>query len=299
MTVPGHAPSASACYTNRVAIVLALLSATIYGVSDYLGGRTSRRFSPIAVTCVAEVALAPIIAVIVLAVEDGSPSARAFWWGVVAGLAGSLGVIGLYAALSRGNMTVVAPVTGIVAAGFPVVVGLSLGERPELLGLLGIVLAVGAVALIGGAVGATYHDVTVGTIALAVLVGASFGLLFIGYDQAGDDAGLWPLLTARAGGAPLLLAAYVVGRRRGQVERLSFAVVRPSVAIGALIGLANALFLLSTREGLLSIVAVLVSLYPASTIVLAMVFDRERAARPQLAGMSLAVVAVALITLGS
>jgi drug/metabolite transporter (DMT)-like permease len=282
-----------------VAIVLALTSGLVYGITDYLGGRTSRRFSPLTVTFFAELALFTLFVPIVPLIESAGPSTAAIGWGAVAGVTGSLGVLGLYAALSRGNMTVVAPITGVVAAAGPVIVGLATGERPGGLTTTGIVLTIVAVGLIGGAVGATHQHVDPTTLVLAVLVGAAFGMMFVAYSRTGDDGGLWPLWSARFGGTPMLGAAYVIARRRGTVPSAELAVVKPSIVIGVGVGLANALYLVSTREGLLSIVAVLVSLYPASTIVLASVLDHERATRSQLVGMAVAVIAVAMITVGS
>ena len=282
-----------------MAIVLALLSALVYGTSDYVGGRASRRVAPIAITWFSEVTMLVVFGLSIPLLADSGPTAGAIWWGTVGGFAGSIAVLGLYAALSRGNMTAVAPITGVVAAGLPVATGLFLGDRPGLVAAIGIVLAILAVALIGGAVGTTRRRIPRSTIILAVFVGAGFGLLFIAYARAGDDSGLWPLLTSRLGGVPLLGTAYVIARRRGRAAPVDRRVVRPAVAMGLMIGLANGLYLLSTREGLLSVVAVIVSLYPASTILLAIALDGERASRSQLVGMALAVVAVTTITLGS
>lgn len=282
-----------------MAIALALGSALVYGISDYLGGRTARRFSPLAITLVAELTLLLLLAPTVPFIEDAPFTGRALFWGAIGGVGGGLGVLGLYAALSRGSMTVVAPITGVVAAVVPVVVGVALGERPGALSFVGIALAVVSVGLIGGAIGAARQHTDAATIALAVVVGGMFALLFVAYSRAGDESGLWPLMWARVGGAPMLGAAYLVARHRARVEPLSVAVIRPSVVIGVLIGVANALYLLSTREGLLSVVAVMVSLYPASTIVLASTLDHERVGRSQLVGMFAAAVAVLLITLGT
>jgi drug/metabolite transporter (DMT)-like permease len=281
-----------------MAIVLALMSAWCYGVSDYIGGRASRRSSALTVTFAAEVTIFPVTLVVLPLVEDGPFTAAALWWGAAGGVAGSAGVLGLYTALSRGAMTVVAPVTGVVAAVLPVVVGLATGERPSVAALLGIAIALVAVALVGGMVGALHQPVTVATVVLAVVVGALFGTLFVAFAQTGDDAGLWPLLAARLGSVPLLSVAYAVARRRGRVDRLGSSTWRTGAVIGTLILLANGLYLVSTREGLLSIVAVLVSLYPASTVLLATVVDHERSTRPQILGMVLAAVAVALVTAG-
>jgi drug/metabolite transporter (DMT)-like permease len=218
---------------------------------------------------------------------------------VCGGIAGSTGVLGLYYALARGNMTVVAPITGIVAAAVPVIVGLALGERPGLLAGVGIVLALVAVLLIGGIVGVGQVRVSPTIVLLAALVGVAFGMLFVAYSRAGEDSGLWPLLTARLGATPLLVIGLMLGRRRDRSIRPSLDAARPAVVIGVLIGLANGLYLLAAHEGLLSIVAVLVALYPASTVALAAALDGERASRSQIAGMALAIVAVATITVGA
>ena len=278
-------------------MILALGSGLVYGISDYLGGRVSRRLAPVVITLIAELSLFAAIGVVVSLTESSGPSSAAMWWGFAGGVGGSLGVLGLYLALSRGNMTVVAPITGVVAAAVPVVVGVVLGERPGGLAGVGIIAALVAVLLIGGIVGAS--EVEASTVLLAAAVGAAFGMLFVAYSRTGDDAGLWPLLTSRFGATPLLGAAFLVMRRRDPGVRLRRAAVAPGVAIGLMVGLANGLYLLAARRGMLSVVAVLVALYPASTVALASVLDGERASRSQMAGMGLAVVAVTMITLGA
>lgn len=278
-------------------MVLALGSALVYGVSDYVGGRVSRRMAPVVVALIAEVSLFVGMLVVVPLVETNTPSDAAVWWGVAGGVAGSSGVLGLYIALARGNMTVVAPITGVVAAALPVLVGVMLGERPGGLSSVGIAAALVAVLLIGGIFGATHVDVS--TVLLATVAGAAFGMLFVAYSRTGDDAGLWPLLTARFGATPLLVVAFVVMRRNRPSVRLERSAALPGTVIGLLIGLANGLYLLAARRGMLSVVAVLVALYPASTVALASVLDGERASRSQLAGMGLAVAAVTMITIGA
>ena len=284
-----------------MAIALALISAVIFGVSDYVGGRSSRRLPPVGVALTAELVMLPVFLVVVPLVESQSPSAAAVWWGMIAGLAGSAGVLGLYVALSRGNMTLVAPITGVIAAAVPVAVGVSLGERPSALAWLGVAIAVVAVALIGGVVGLVdgvgrtpIDGVTVG---LAAAVGVAFGLLFVAYERPGD-AGLWPIFFSRFTGLPMLAVAFVVmlrGRKRPTVRRL----LLPGAVIGLLVAGSNVTYLLSTRRGDLSLVAVVVSMYPASTVVLASMLDGERPTPAQLLGMALAVVALVMITLGN
>lgn len=284
-----------------MAIALALVSAIMYGVSDYVGGRASRRLPAVAVALLAEVLLVVVFVVLVPLVEDQSPPAGAIGWGMLGGAASSLGVLGLYLALARGNMTVVAPVTGVIAAAVPVAVGVALGERPGPLAWTGVVIAVIAVALVGGLMGVFGERRTgaldTATVILAIAVGFAFGMLFVAYERAGDS-GLWPILFSRVTSLPMLVLAYALmmsGEPTPSVRRLAL----PGVAIGGLIAGSNVTYLLSTREGDLSVVAVVVSMYPASTVLLASALDGERPTPSQLAGMGLAVVALVLITAGS
>jgi drug/metabolite transporter (DMT)-like permease len=285
-----------------MAVALALVSAVLYGVSDYVGGRASRRSPATAVALVAEFVVFTLCIVIIPLIEADGPPSHAIWWGLVAGVTSSIGVVGLYVALARGNMTVVAPVTGIVAAIVPVAVGIATGDRPSPLAVAGIVSAVVAVALIGGIVGMFAGNagpsVDLGTVALALGVGFSFGLLFVSLDRTGDDAGQWPLLFARFTALPVLIvvALFQFRRKRPAFDRQ---LVAPAVIVGVLIALSNASYLISTRKGLLSVVAVVVAMYPASTIVLAAVIDGERASRSQVVGMALAAGALVMITTGS
>ncbi len=282
-----------------MAIALALISAIFYGVSDYVGGRTSRRFPAVLVTLVAEVSLLGVLLVAVPLIESDGPTDRAMVWGMVGGFTGSLGLIGLYAALSRGNMTVVAPVTGVVSAILPVVVGFATGERPQTIAVIGIVAAIVAVSLIGGLLGIAGQHVEMRTIWLAAGVGCAFGTMFVAYARAGDDAGLWPLLFSRFAGIPLVCVAFIWQRRRSGPFLIDRGVLLPGVFVGGFVLIANGAYLIAAREGLLTVVAAIGSMYPASTIVLASTLDGERASRSQLVGMLVAAGAVIAIILGS
>jgi drug/metabolite transporter (DMT)-like permease len=286
-----------------MAIALAFVSAVLYGVSDYVGGRASRRSPATAVALVAELVVFGLCIVIVPLIESDGPTSPAIWWGFAAGVMSSIGVVGLYVALARGNMTVVAPVTGLVAAIVPVAVGVATGDRPSPLAVAGIVAAFVAVALIGGITGLLANGrsdagVDAGTVAIALAVGLSFGLLFVSLDRSGEDTGQWPLLFAQFTALPILVLVALVQFRRNR-PAFGRQLVLPATIVGVLIAGSNATYLISTREGLLSVVAVVVAMYPASTIVLAAVIDGERATRSQLVGMALAAGALVMITTGS
>ncbi len=136
-----------------MAIVLALVAAFVYGVSDYAGGRASRRASPLVVSLIAEISIFAVLIVVVPLTSTSSPGGDDLAWGAAAGAAGTVGIIALYYALANGAMTVVAPITGVVSAVVPVGVGLATGERPSVLALVGVSIAIVSVALIGGLVG--------------------------------------------------------------------------------------------------------------------------------------------------
>lgn len=278
-----------------MAIVLALLAAFVYGVSDYAGGRASRRASPLVVTLIAEISIFAVLIVVVPLTSTSTPGGGDLAWGASAGAAGTVGIIALYYTLANGAMTVVAPITGVVSAVVPVAVGLATGERPSVLALVGVSIAILSVALIGGLVGIPHVRTPMSLVMVALLSGASFGLLFVFFDQAGDDSGMWPILGARLASGPMLVLAYFISRPQGGIDR-------KTTLVAALIGIfgasANFLYLLATRRGLLTIVAVVVAMYPASTVLLATVLDGERMRRPQQIGLAIAALALVLVTIG-
>ena len=223
------------------------------------------------------------------------PTAGDLAWGAAAGVAGGAGVTLFYRALATGVMSVVAPVTAVTGAVVPVVAGLALGERPGALALVGIVLAVVAVALLAREAPGREERPTADrtqALLLALGAGAGFGGFFVLLDRTGDDAGLWPLIASRSTTLVLAIGVALV-LRHSLVPRNG--ALGLSVGTGVLDMAANVCFLVANREGLLALVAVITSLYPASTIALAQVFLGERLARHQLVGLGLAGFAVVLI----
>lgn len=276
-------------------VLLAFATALVYGVADYCGGRATRSATSVAVTLAGQSVSLVGLLVLVPLLGDPVPAGGAWAWGAGAGLAGVLALVCFYHALSAGAMTVVAPVTAVVSVVVPVVVGLAQGERPGISAYVGAAVAVAGVALVSGAFGGHDRATPGAIVALAALAGMGFGLVFVFLAHTGDDAGLWPLVAARLVSVPVVLLVALISRRS---LALPPPAPVPAFASGLLDMTANALYLAAARSGLLSIVAVVASLYPASTVVLATTIDRERLARPQVVGLGLCLVALVLVTLG-
>jgi uncharacterized membrane protein len=230
----------------------------------------------------------------VAVVVGGTVGGGDLLYGAFGGLAGAAGVAMLYRGLASGAMSIVAPITGVVAVVVPVTVGIGGGDRPAILQYAGIGLAILAVALLSAG-GQRAARLNRGTLLLAVGAGIGFGLFYASLAKTSPDANLWPLVAARLASVAVLLVVSGAARHMP-----SFGAANPLVIIGA--GVfdvsANALYLLAVHGGLLSIVAVLVSLYPVSTVLCSMAFLGERLRAPQLAGVGAAVVAVVCITAG-
>ena len=270
-------------------VMLATLSALVWGVADYSGGRASSRVSALSVTVVSQLLGLPVL-VLCLLLIPGVPLATDLAWGASAGLAGVLGIIALYRSLSTGAMAVAAPTTAVTAAVVPMAYGLASGERPSANALVGVVCAVLAIGLVSLGPGGTGR-VNTEVVGLALLSGAFFGVFFILLAKSSDESGMWPLAAARAASISLGL---VLVFSRGVSLRLP----RPLLGWVATAGVgdiaANALYLIAARDGLISVVAPISSLYPVSTVLCALVLDGERVRPVQLAGLGLAAAALVL-----
>ena len=275
-------------------VLLAFASALVYGVGDWCGGRASRRQPSVIVAVTGQMVSLVLVVAAVLAMGTPVPDASTWWWSLAGGVVGALGIAGLYHGFAHGEASVVAPTSAVVGASVPVVVALALGERPTLVGMIGIIVAVGAVALVSGALGTHTHQTPRTIVLLAVLVGVCFGLLFVALERAANDSGMWPLVIARFASVPMLLVVALAIGARPVRDRVS---VRIAVVAGVFDMGANMLYLVAVRGGMLSIVAVVASMYPASTVMLAMAVDGERVSRSQATGLLLAVLALALVTL--
>lgn len=286
-------------------IVLGLAAALLYGSSDFAGGVAARRLGSLRVTVVGA-AVATALAWAVLFASNGpGPSVHAVAWGLASGLAGGAGTLVLYRGLARGQMSVVGPVSAVGAAVVPVAAGVALGERPGPLVIAGVVVALPAIVLVaasgrpaggraGGSAGGRASGLLGGGLPEGVAAGLAFGILFIGLAQAGRDDGLWPVASEQTGALLVTLAAVV--RARPSLRVPVRAAVLPVLA-GASGMAATVAYFYATHFSLLAIAAVLVSLYPGVTVLLARVLLHERFSPAQRVGLGLCALAVAAIAL--
>jgi drug/metabolite transporter (DMT)-like permease len=278
-------------------LIFAVATAAVWGTADFCGGKATQRAPALAVSVLSKLAGLPVLAV-GLVLAGGRPTVQGLGWGALAGLFGMAGVILLYRGLATGAMTVVAPVTAVTSALVPFVIGIVLDGVPHALAVVGAACAVGAIALVSaGSSGETAHKpVGPRIVALALAAGSGFGLFMAFLSRAkapsGVDSGLWPLVAAQL--TALALGALLVRRSRLSI-RLAGPALRFAIAAGVLDFSANVLYLFATRTGELSIVAPISSLYPASTVLLALAVDRERVRPMQLAGLGLAATALVLV----
>lgn len=272
------------------AVILATACAIVYGTADFFGGLATRRSRVLSVVALSQMA-GLILVLALLPILPGGFGVTALWWGMAAGVAGAVGLVLFYRALATGVMSVVAPTTAVTSAALPVLFGLVSGERPQTMALIGVVLALASVLLVskspaGGKGGSPASILT------ALAAGAGFGGFFILLDLAPDGTGMWPLVGARLASVSLVVVLAVATRRSLRPNGGSLHII---IGAGVLDMAANVLYLLAARAGLLSLVAVLVSLYPASTLLLARYVLGERLRAIQVAGVACALGAVALI----
>jgi drug/metabolite transporter (DMT)-like permease len=279
-----------------LAVFLALGSAVAWGVADFLGGTNARRYALLGVIAVSQVAGFVVVGAVVLATTTGPPDARYVLFAVLAGLAGAVGITALYRGLAVGAMSIVAPITA-TGAMIPVGVGIAAGERPSWIQGVGLALALSGVVLASRDWGSSHaHRAPIAAgVGLALLGAVAIGGFLAALDAASEGGVLWTLLVQR-----LTMIALVVSPALFAGSRLAlpFGAIPIVAAIGLLDVGANALFAEASTRGLVSVVAVIASLYPVATVILARFVLSERIGRVQQAGVGGALAGVALITSG-
>ncbi len=282
-------------------VILGLAAAILYGGSDFAGGLTSRKLGALPVSVVGSSAAAALAWVALLVIGGPGPTVHAVAWGLASGLGGGIGTTMLYRGLARGQMSVVGPVSAVAAAGVPVAAGVAMGERPTVLALAGVLVALPAIVLVAasGSASGLARGMFCSGLLDGLAAGAAFGFMFIGLAQAGhvpggQGAGLWPVASEQTSSLLLVLAMAI--RSRVPLRPAIRAAGWPAL-VGASGMSATLLYFYATHVSMLATAAVLVSLYPGVTVLLARVLLHERFSPVQRAGLSLCTLAVVAIAL--
>ncbi len=285
---------------TRMAALLALLSSLLWGGADFLGGTLSRRLPAPVVVAASQAAGLVVIAVVAVAIGETDAPRDYVPWAIGSGLAGMVGLVAFYAALASGTMGVVAPVAalGVVV---PIGVGIARGERPGTLELAGIVVAVAGVVLASGPELSGRAGARPLLLALIAAVGFGLALLFIA--EGSQTSAVMTLVVMRVASVTVLgLGLLVVAARSRRTRTRGPRWGLPLIALIAVIGVgdvaANLAFGYASTRGLVSVVAVLGSLYPVVTVLLARIVHGERLAAVQTVGVAGALTGVALIGVG-
>jgi drug/metabolite transporter (DMT)-like permease len=305
-------------------VLLALGAALFYSWSDYAAGLASRGASVLRVTVVAQVTNAIVILPVIALVSRHAPSPASVAWASVAGLSGVVATITLYLGFRHAAFSVASSVSAVASAAFSVLAGLLFGERPGALALTGIALALPAIAAVsassGGsaepelvAAGARPAGQAVGAdgarapdgkprrsatgrhaagVMWGLIAGAAIGLFFTGLDRAGTGTDLWPLGVSEI---TAVVAVLGVGAATRQLRLPAPGTRWLAVLTGITASAGTLCFYLATHRGLLAITAVITSLYPVGTILMARVLIGERLTVVRIAGLCLAAASVALI----
>ena len=286
--------------------LLALAAAVLWGGGDFSGGMGAKfaggtMGSALRVIVLSHAASFSVLLLVAGVRGDAFPHGAALVWGVGAGVMGGLSLMCFYVALSRGAMGASAALSGLLAAAIPAVVSIVSEGSPGMLRVVGFVVAGAAIWLIAAGPNAEAKPAAAGTVWLAVLAGVGFGIYFVALKMAGVAGVIWPMATARMGSLSvcvLILVGMALRGQRGEAQAgMTRAAVGWALAAAVLDTSGNLLFIAATRAGRLDVAAVLASLYPASTILLAAWMLRERPTRRQGLGMAVAAAAVVMITI--
>ena len=278
------------------AIALALVSSVSWGVGDFLGGLKSRSLPLLNVIVGSQVTGLLLVATFVAVRGDGPPGGDFAIFAALSAIAGVSGLAAFYRGLAIGNMGIVAPISACAAV-VPLAVGIATGDRPGTLQAVGLGLALAGVVLASReeVVGERAHRRTARGTGLAMLSALGFGFFFLAFDRAADGDVAWAMLVNRMTGVSLLLLAAAVVRPPLRAGPRDVPVI---VGIGALDVGANGTFGLAATKGLVSVVSVVGSLYPLTTVVLAAIVLHERPHRLAQFGVATALLGVAMIAAG-
>lgn len=272
-------------------VALGLASAALWGAGDFWGGWTTKRQSVYSVIVSSQIVGLLMFTALAVASGEALPSPDDVALSALGGLGGAIGIIALYRALAEGRMGVAAPISAVVAAVLPVPISYLLDGAPKAGQFIGFALALVAVWFISRTEAAQLRW---RELSLPLIAGAGFGVFFIFIGQVSDRAVWWPLAIMRTVSLSTLFVVATVQRRPRLVEQRYWLL---AVLVGLLEVGGNAFFALAGQAGRLDVAAVVSSLYPATTVILAWLILKERFTRSQTIGIVAALTAVILISI--
>lgn len=278
-----------------LSIIFGLTSALAWGGADFCGGLASRKGKPYQAVLWGETIGLSMLLAVALVTGEGLPDPLAWLLCSLAGVMGVLGLLLFFQSMTKGHMTVAAPVSALPAALLPVIVGSFLEGFPGSLTFAGFGLALAAIWLISGPDGAPSNlRLRLADLSLPLLSGLLFGGYLVLVERGSQQGLLWPLAASRTAGVATMLIYTLATRQRLLPARRLW----PLVALNGLLDITgNGLYVLAGQTGRMDVAAVLASLYPGSTVILAWLFLHERINRSQLAGILAALLAIVLLTL--
>jgi uncharacterized membrane protein len=277
--------------TPYLAALCALTAATCWGSADFSGGLATRRSDAYRSVLISYSVGLIALTIIALARGEAFTNAADLGWGAVAGLSGMLGLVFLFRGFAAGRMGIVAPVSAVLATAIPVIFNALTEGLPDNLILAGFGVAIAGIWLLSRPEELGMRPVGLG---MAIVAGLGFGGFFIALDQIGSTAVFWPLVAGRVASCLVLIVFILATRQPLQLRQTPFKLL---TLAGLLDAAGNLFFLLAVQNGRLDIAAVLASLYPAVTAILARLTIKERMTRLQMIGVSAAMLAIVLITL--
>jgi len=276
-------------------IIFGLLSALTWGAGDFTGGLAARRVGAYRSVFYAEVIGVFFLLTVLLFINEPLPDSRAQFFAILAGILGSVGLILLYHSMSVGLMSIAAPVSALLAAILPVVVGFFTEGFPGYLTFIGFGFALAAVWLISQSEGGVTNILShLSDLKLPLIAGIGFGCYFVFMHEASRDGGVvWHMAFSRFGGMALIVTYLLVTRSSWKIELSAL----PVISLNGLLDLGgNVFFILAAQAGRLDVAAVLSALFPGATVLLAWVFLKERLNRNQWIGVACALIAIILMT---
>ncbi|GJQ35995.1 MAG: hypothetical protein JETCAE01_20050 [Anaerolineaceae bacterium] len=279
-----------------LSILLGLASALSWGAGDFTGGLAARKVGAYRSVFYAEVIGVVFLFLVLAFVNEPLPDRRAQIFALLAGALGTIGLMLLYHSMTLGLMSVAAPVSALLAAVLPVLVGIFIESIPGIPTLIGFGFALFAVWMVSQSEGGVKDILShLSDLKLPLLAGIGFGFYFVLMHQAARDGGaVWHMVFSRTGGMALIVIYLSVTRSSWKIEPSSL----PIISLNGILDLGgNFFFILAGQAGRLDVASVLSSLFPGATVILAWIFLKERLSRNQWVGVFCALIAIVLLTL--